>query len=556
MICDSSSIPRFQQGWLPACEATGAHFCKPRALFAQTFFERALVHTKGRHARRAFILADWQREDIIHPLFGNVSPNEELGIFRRDYRMGWIELARKNGKSELLAGVALYMLTQDGEEGAEIYGAAKDRDQARIIWNVAMRMVQLSPALSRRRGLRIRSHEKRIVDERTGSFYGILARDALGNLGLDPSAMLFDEVIAQPDDLLWNTMRTAMGSRSQPLMLAATTAGNDPSSFAAAEHNECVRIADDPTRAPHRFTYIRNTPAEADPFDQRNWPHANPALGDFLAIEALRDEAVEARNDPAKENAFRQYRLNQWVNQSSRWMPMHLYRECTGDIWPTSSWRPRIFKEREVWVGLDLSAKQDLTSMCVFTPPLRGEPGHAAWYHWLPEEALSTLNQVTSGQAQTWVKQGFLRLMEGAVINYEKLCDQIAEILSGLTVREVDYDKWSGEYVRQELLKRLGRRTPMVSVEPTFVGMSIPMRELMELTVVKGWRHHNNPVAMYCFDSVQVKRAVENDQMIKPVKPERSPSKTRIDAVVTAALAIGAWRIRGVNAQGRGAVGF
>jgi phage terminase large subunit-like protein len=120
----------------------------------------------------------------------------------------------------------------------------------------------------------------------------------------------------------------------------------------------------------------------------------------------------------------------------------------------------------------------------------------------------------------------------------------------------VDYDKWSGEYVRQELLKRLGRRTPMVSVEPTFVGMSIPMRELMELTVVKGWRHHNNPVAMYCFDSVQVKRAVENDQMIKPVKPERSPSKTRIDAVVTAALAIGAWRIRGVNAQGRGAVGF
>ena len=545
MRCDSSSLARFQRPWLPVCEAEGAHFCPPRALYAQAFFESVLVHTKGRHARLPFILTPWQREQIIHPLFGNVGFHEPLGSYVRDYRMGWIELARKNGKSELLAGVALFMLVADGEEGAEIYGAAKDRDQARIIWSVAQRMVQLSPVLSRRRGLRIRAHEKRIVDERTGSFYTTLARDAMGNLGLDPSCMLFDEVIAQPDDALWNAMRTAMGSRSQPLMLAATTAGNDPASFAAAEHNENVRIADDPTRAPHRFAYLRNTPEGSDPFDPASWHYANPALGDFLSTDALKDEAVEARNDPAKENSFRQFRLNQWVNQSSRWMPMHLYRECTGDIWPNAHWRPKAFTGKEVWVGLDLSAKTDLTSMCVYTPGRGGEPGHAAWWHWLPEEALKTLNQITSNQASVWVKQGFLRLMEGAVIDYEKLCDQIAEILSGLTVRELDYDKWSGEYVRQELMKRLGRRTPMVAVEPTFVGMSIPMRELMELTVVRGWNHHANPVALYCFDAVQIKRSVENPELIKPVKPERSPNKVRIDAVVTAALAIGAWRIRG-----------
>ena len=555
MRCDSSADPRYGRPWLPVCEGAGEHFCPPRALYTQAFFEHALVHTKGRHARRPFILTPWQRDDIIHPLFGLVHFHEGLGRFVRDYRMGWIELARKNGKSELLAGVALFMLTQDGEEGAEIYGAAKDRDQARIIWNVAQRMVQLSPVLSRRTGLRIRRHEKRIVDEATGSFYGILARDALGNLGLDPSAMLFDEVIAQPDDLLWNTMRTAMGSREQPLMLAATTAGDDPSSFAAAEHNECVRVADEPGRAPHRFVYIRNTPTEADPYDERNWTHANPALGDFLSLDALRDEATEARNDPAKENAFRQFRLNQWVSQSSRWMPMHVYRACTGDIWPNSTWRPKLFNGREVWVGLDLSAKQDLTSMCVFTPPRIGEPGHAAWYHWLPEDALPIMDSITSKQASVWVRQGFLRLMEGAVIDYAKLVDQIVEILSGLTVREVSYDKWSGEYVRQELERKLGRRTPMVAVEPTFVGMSMPMRELMELTVRKGWEHHGNPVAMYCFDSVQVKRSVENPDMIKPVKPERSPNKVRIDAVITAALAVGGWRIRGA-AKRRGAAGF
>ena len=556
MICDSSADPRLQRPWLPVCEGAGAHFCAPRALYVQAFFEHALVHTKGRHARRPFILADWQREGIIHPLFGNVDLNTELGRYVRTYRMGWIELARKNGKSELLAGIALYLLTHDGEEGAQIYGAARDRDQARIIWDVAMRMVQLSPALARRRGLRIRSHEKRIVDESTGSVYAPLARDAMGNLGLDPSGILFDEVITQPDDLLWNTMRTSMGSRVQPMMLAATTAGNDPGGFAAAEHNECIRILDDPSRAPHRFNYIRNTPAEADPFVEANWNHANPAFGDFLSPEALRDEATEARNDPAKENAFRQFRLNQWVNQSSRWMPMGLWRECTGDLWPTSNWRPRVFNDRDVWVGLDLSAKQDLTSMCIFAPPRGTEPGHAVWYHWLPEDALKTLDGITSGQASTWVRQGFLRLMEGGVIDYEKLCDQIAELLSGLTVREVAYDKWSGEYVRQELLKRLGRRTPMVAVEPTFVGMTMPMRELMELTVQKGWNHHGNPVATYCFDSVEIRRSAENPDMIKPAKPERSPNKVRIDAVITAALAVGGWRIRGINQRHYRAQGF
>lgn len=555
MRCDSASLTRLQRPWLPICEETGAHFCKPRAQYTVAFFENVLVHTKGRHARRPFVLASWQREEIVCPLFGYVHLDENLGIFVRDYRMGWIELARKNGKSELLAGVALYMLLADGEEGAEIYGAAKDRDQARIIWQVAMRMVQLSPILSRRRGLRIRAHEKRIVDERTGSFYTTLARDAMGNLGLDPSAIVFDEVISQPDDELWTAVRTAMGSRSSPLMLAATTAGNDPGSFAKAEHDENVRVADEPGRAPHRFAYLRNTPIDADPFDQRNWGFPNPALHDFLSVDALRDEAIEARNDPAKENAFRQFRLNQWVNQSSRWMSMGLFRQCTGDVWPNAHWRPKLFAGREVWVGLDLSAKQDLTSMCVFLPPKGTEPGHAAWWHWLPAEALPTLDHITSKQASVWVRQGFLRLMEGAVIDYEVLCDQIAEILSGLTVRELSYDKWSGEYVRQELLKRLGRRTPMVAVEPTYVGMSMPMRELMELTVVKGWCHHANPVAQYCFDAVQIRRAPENPDMIKPVKPERSPNKVRIDAVITAALAIGGWRIRGGARRNR-AAGF
>ena len=555
--CDAASYPRFNHPHLPVCDEQGEHLCLPRAIRACGFFDRILVHTKGQFARRPFILTDWQRNEIVGPLMGTVEYSPEAKAYRRRYRMGWIELARKNGKSELLAGLALYLLAFDGEEGAEIYGAAKDRDQARVIWDVASRMVQLSPTLNRREGLRVRNHDRRIVDLRTGSFYAVLARDALGNLGLNPSAVLFDEVISQPDGRLWEAMRTAAGARTEPLMVAATTAGDDPSSFAAGEHAQAVKVVDDPERERHRFVYLRNTPMEADAFDEKLWAYANPALGDFLTVQALRDEAAEAKNDPTKENAFRQFRLNQWVSQSTRWMNLNLYRECTGDLWPNATWGLDLLKGREVWCGLDLSAKLDLTSLCIFAPQQGTEPGHALWWHWLPEDSLPALNTSTSNKATGWVKQGYLRLMPGGVIDYDLLVKEIVDLLAPFKPREIVYDKWSGEYTRQLLEKALGKRTQIISNEPTYVGMTMPMRELMALTVEKGWHHHGNPIAMFCFDSVEVRRSVDNPDLLKPVKPERTPNQVRIDAVITAALAIGAWRLRGqLPEKRRGAVGF
>ncbi len=555
--CDAAQFERFAHPHLPVCAERGSHFCLPRAVRVCGFFDSVLVHTKGKFARKPFVLSDWQRNEIVGPLMGNVAWSDEHSRYVRQYRMGWIELGRKNGKSELLAGLALYLLAYDGEEGAEIYGAARDRDQAKIIWNVASRMVQLSPRLATRPGLRIRRNEKRIVDERSGSAYVVLARDAMGNLGLDPSAVMLDEVIAQPDGELWNALRTAQGSRVEPLMVAATTAGNDPTSFAAGEHAQCVKVSEDPEREPHRFTFIRNMPIDTDPFDEKNWSWPNPALGDFLSIQALRDEAREAKNDPLKENAFRQYRCNQWVSQSTRFMPMHLYRECTGDLWLQQDWGPKLMTGREVWCGLDLSAKLDLTSLCAFVPPKDDEPGHMMWWHWLPEDALSAFNTVTANKANVWVRQGWLRLMPGSVIDYGALCQQIQEALRPFTVREISYDKWSGEMVRQDLERRLGKRVPIIPNEPTFVGMTLPLRELMALTINHDWLHHGNPVAMFCFDSVEVKRAIDNPDLMKPVKPHRLPTATRIDAVVTAALAVGGWVVRGQQQQPqRRAYGF
>jgi hypothetical protein len=223
------------------CKQRGDHVCNPRVAHVLAFFSEVLVHTKGDYARRAFVLARWQRDEIIKPLMGTVRYDENRQRYVRRYRIAWIELARKNGKSELLAAIGLYLLAVDNEEGCEVYGCALDRDQARKVWDVAARMVQLSPALSSR--LLVRKNPARIVMESTYSYYEVLSSDAGGNLGHNPHAILFDEIIAQRDHTLWDAMRTGMGARSQPLMIAATTAGDDPSSFAAQTHAVPVDVA-------------------------------------------------------------------------------------------------------------------------------------------------------------------------------------------------------------------------------------------------------------------------------------------------------------------------
>jgi phage terminase large subunit-like protein len=539
--CDAAAQPRFQHPALPVCRKRGSHRCPTRARHAVLFFEAALCHTKGQWARTPFVLDRWQRRDLIEPLFGEVRWSPEHGRYVRRYTLAWIELARKNGKSELLAGIALYLLAYDGEEAGEVYGLAADRDQARIVWDVAARMVQLSPVLSRR--LKVRAHERRITDERTGSFYGVLARDASGNLGTNPHGVVLDEVISQKDGRLWDAMRTAMGARVQPLMIAATTAGSDAGSFAAAEHAECVKVQDDPARAPHRFVYLRNTPQDADPWDERNWRHANPALGRFLSVQALRDEAREARNDPSKENAFRQFRLNQWVSQATRWMPMNAWDACAGELWLRPDWQAAGLAGRECWAGLDLAARHDLVALAVLVP---GDPdgAHLLWRHWLPADALPTLDEATSGAASRWVREGWLSLVDGAVIDYRDLCADIAGTLKPYKLREVAYDKWSGEYTRQELERLLGK-VPMVACEPGYAGMTGPLSELMALVKNEALWHHGNPVARWCADAAEVTRSMQDPNLIRLVKPARAPGARRIDAMVAAALAAGGWRLRG-----------
>lgn len=527
----SGSAPRCRYRWDDVeCDARGGHFCGPRADHAQAWFEEVLVHTKGKWARTPFVLAGWQRDEIVRPLFGETTWDVEHEQYRRQYRISWIELARKQGKSEMLAGIALFLLFSDGEEGAEIYGCAADRDQARKVYDVAERMVQLSPFLSKK--LTVKSYAKRIIYEKTGSYYEVIASDAAGNLGHNPHGIIFDEILTQPNRELWDALRTAMGTRVQPLMVAATTPGNDPASFAAVEHEEMVRIAEDPGRAPHVHTFIRNTPKDADPWDEANWVHANPALGDFLSVEALRQEALEAKNDPTRENSFRQFRLSQWVQQAERWLSLQ-YWDAQPNI--------QLMVEDDLvgeqcFGGLDLASKLDLTALCWHFGPDDDSGVHRAlWRFWLPEDRLADMDRRTGGKASVWAREGWIHLTEGDVTDYRAVLDRIDGDCGRFDVAELGFDPWNAQHLINELNERGVLET--VEVRQGYASLSAGMQEWQRLIVQGRYVHGGNPVMRWMADNLVARSDVNGN-----VAPDRKRSHEKIDGCVAAIMALGRWQ--------------
>jgi len=521
MTSTPSSVKKPRRKRCDKCKKLGDHLCQPRAQRAIDIFEKILVHTKGRWANEPFLLEKWQSDEIIKPLFGQVTWSKESDRWVRQYRIAWIELARKNGKSELCAGIALILLVADDEEGAEIYGCAKDRDQARKVFDVAERMVQLSPLLSRR--LKILKQQKRIVDEKTGSFYEIVAADAAGNLGHNPHGVIFDEVLTQPNDGLWNAMRTAMGTRTQPLMVAATTAGNDPSGFCAAEHAYCERIQADPSLDPSRFVYLRNTPKDADWRDEENWYHANPGLGSFLSIDSLRQEAREAELAPAKQNAFRQFRLNQWVQQTSRWLDLAAWDASAGEV------TEKDLERKDCWGGLDLASTTDIAALSLVFPD--GEGGvDVLWRYWIPEDQLATLDDRTAGNASVWMRDGWLTVTSGNVIDYKTILHELDELAARFTIREIAYDRWGMTQMSQDLMEA---GMTVVPFGQGFASMSPPSKELERLVLDGKFRHGGNPVTRWMSDNVVVRTDPAGN-----LKPDKEKSGDKIDGIVAACMAL------------------
>jgi phage terminase large subunit-like protein len=449
----------------------------------------------------------------------------------RQYRTAYLERGRKNGKSEEAAAVALYCLVADGEEGAEVYGAACDRDQASIVFHVAADMVRRSPHLSKL--LKVIDSQKRIVYPATGSFYRAIPADAAGAHGYNASAVIFDEVHAQPNRELWDVLTTSTAAREQPLIYAITTAGYDRSSICWELHEYALRVQAGTIDDPTFFVDIRALPEEADWTDERLWHLANPGLegaggGDFRGLEELRTAVAQAKERPAMENTIRRLYFSQWTSAETRWFGLSSWDACGGLIDETK------LKGMECYGGLDLGSTSDFTALALVFPR-DGETGEGfdvVMRCWLPEAAVEKRSRMKDA-LEAWIRAGFVTVTPGDVLDYRAVKDEIVRCAEQFDLRCCGYDPWMATQIAVELNEVLGDEF-MVPVRQGFRTLSPPSK-LLETLVgrgLDGLNHGGHPVLRWCADNVVAE--TNADGAVKPSKKKSSEKIDLIAALVTA----------------------
>ncbi|RRK33474.1 terminase large subunit [Schaedlerella arabinosiphila] len=481
-------------------------------------FIRCLKHTKGRWRGQAFDLLPWQ-ETIIRDVFGTV---KEDGF--RQYNTAYVEIPKKNGKSELAAGVALYMTCGDNEWGAEVYGCASDRQQASIVFDVAVDMVEQCPALKKR--IKPVMSVKRLVYKPTNSFYQVLSAEVYTKHGLNVHAVIFDELHSQPNRELFDVMTKGSGdARTQPLFFLITTAGTDRHSVCFEQHQKAEDILCGRKADPTFYPVIYGASDDADWTSEEVWYRANPSLGHTIDIGKVRNACLSARDNPAEENIFRQLRLNQWVKQSTRWMQMEKWDACA---FPVDEGE---LLGRECYGGLDLSSSIDITAFVLVFPPRDDTERYVFLpFFWIPEENMVRRVRRDHVPYDVWEKQGFLETTEGDVIHYGFIESFIEDLGKRFHIKEIAFDRWGAVQMVQNLE---GLGFTVVPFGQGFKDMSPPTKRLMELVLERNVAHGGHPVLRWMMDNIFVRTDPAGN-----IKPDKEKSTEKIDGAVAAVMAL------------------
>ena len=497
--------------------AKTSHYDKEAADFAVMFIE-SLCHTKGTWAGKPFELIDWQ-EQIIRDLFGVVKENGY-----RQFNTAYIEIPKKQGKSELAAAVALLLTCGDGEERAEVYGCAADRNQAKIVFDVAVDMVRFCPALSKR--VKILESQKKLVYKPTNSSYQVLSADVANKHGFNTHGVIFDELHTQPNRKLFDVMLQGSGdARMQPLYFLITTAGNDTNSICYEVHQKALDIQAGRKIDPTFYSVIYGAAEDEDWTDPKVWRKANPSLGITVGIDKVKAACLSAQQNPGEENAFRQLRLNQWVKQSVRWMPMEKWDACAFPVFEDD------LEGRVCYGGLDLSSTTDITAFVLVFPPGDEDGRYIILpYFWVPEDTLDLRVRRDHVPYDLWERQGVLMTTEGNVVHYgfiEKFIESLGERFN---IREIAFDRWGAVQMVQNLE---GMGFTVVPFGQGFKDMSPPTKELMKLTLEQKIAHGGHPVLRWMMDNIYIRTDPAGN-----IKADKEKSTEKIDGAIATIMAL------------------
>ena len=490
---------------------------KSAADYAVAFIEN-LCHTKGTWAGKPFELIDWQ-EQIIRDLFGTLKPNGY-----RQFNTAYIEIPKKQGKSELAAAVALLLTCGDGEERAEVYGCAADRQQAAIVFDVAADMVRMCPALSKR--VKILASQKRLIYTPTNSFYQVLSAEAYSKHGFNIHGVVFDELHTQPNRKLFDVMTKGSGdARMQPLYFLITTAGTDTHSICYETHQKAKDIIEGRKIDPTFYPVIYGADESDDWTDPKVWKKANPSLDITVGIDKVKAACESAKQNPGEENAFRQLRLNQWVKQAVRWMPMEKWDKCAFAVDEDE------LEGRICYGGLDLSSTTDITAFVLVFPPLDEEDKYIILpYFWIPEDNLTLRVNRDNVPYDVWERQDFLQTTEGNVVHYGFIEQFIERLGERFNIREIAFDRWGAVQMVQNLE---GMGFTVVPFGQGFKDMSPPTKELMKLVLEQKIAHGGHPVLRWNMDNFYIRTDPAGN-----IKADKEKSTEKIDGAVATIMAL------------------
>ena len=468
---------------------------------------------EGKLVGQPLKLREWQRNEL-KKIYDNPAGT----------RRGILSFGRKNGKTALAACLLLlHLCGPESRPNSQLFSAAQSRDQAAILFNLAAKMVRMSPDLAS--AVLVRDSAKELVCQERGTKYKALSADASTAYGLSPVFIVHDELgqVRGPRSELYEALETATAAQDEPLSLVISTQ--------APTDADLLSVLIDDALAGHDSRVVVSlytAPAEIDPFSDKAIKLANPAFGDFQNADEVRAMANDAKRMPTRENEYRNLILNQRVEAHSPFISRAAWEACAEAIDPDWS-------GRKVYAGLDLSSTSDLTAL-VMTTRIDGV-WHVRPVFWLPGEGLTEKSRVDRVPYDVWVKTGFLQTTPGRTIEYEWVAHELRTVFDDYDIAAVAFDRWGFKYLKPWLEKAGFSEKDLerfVEFGQGYQSMSPALRDLESVILEKRIRHGAHPVLTMCMANAVVQADPAGNRKLNKVK-----STGRIDGAVALTMAVG-----------------
>jgi phage terminase large subunit-like protein len=466
-------------------------------------------------------LDPWQVVWVLAPIFGWVYLDAEIDRVVRVTRSAWVEVPRKAGKSTLSSGISGVLLLADGEAGAEVYNVAGSTLQAGRVFEDAKRMLMTSPAARKR----VEPLKEVVRVPATGGILRVLSRVAETAHGLNVSGAIIDEVhTLRLRRALVEAIETGTGARDQPLVIFITTADEaEEGTIYDEKHNYTRNVANSVVQDTGHYGVIWAAEKTDDPFSEATMRKANPGIGKSPTWAYMRREALKAKTTPTYFPTYCRLSLNLRMREQTRWLDLAKYDACALPVDRAG------LAGRRAWGGIDLSAVADFTAWAVLVES--NKPGaklDLLTRFWVPEERIEDLERKLLVPLRKWVDDGFLELTEGNVIDYTAIKAAVIGDCRHLDMQRVSYDRMFAGQMVQELDAELSG-VEIVPVAQTYAGLSPACKELERILGAREIRFGQNPVMRWMASVVEVRN--DGADNIRPVKPDRQKSTSRIDGI-------------------------